>query len=112
MYLSIVCRRSLAYPDKDVVLLCFSLHDADSLTHVERTWIQELRHHCPGVPVLLVGLQKDGAAKVSSKNAEHVACKIGAADYVECSARTDKGVDNVFLAAANLSVFGGGADKK
>ena len=93
--------------------------DAESLTNVEKKWIPEIRHNCPGVPILLVGLQKDaindedavsalhekGKNPVSNKQAGHVADKIGAEDYVECSARTGKGIDEVFQLVARISLM-------
>ena len=92
--------------------------DAESLTNVEKKWISEVRHHCPGVPVILVGLQKDaikdkdavsalhkkGKRPVSSKQGEQVAEKIGAKEYVECSARSGKGIDEVFRLVARVSI--------
>jgi GTPase SAR1 family protein len=93
--------------------------DPQSLENVETMWLPEVQHHCPGVPILLVGLQKDalkdkdavaalhkrGEKPVSSKSGEHMADKIGAADYLECSARAGKGIDEVFKVAAKLTLL-------
>ena len=68
----------LSYPDSHVILICFSIVDPDSLDNVlEKVrskilntlvllfiirlsqWISEVNHFCQGLPIILVGLQKD-----------------------------------------------------
>ena len=51
--------RPLSYPDTNVLLLCFSISSPDSLENIPERWVQEIKHFCPNVPVLLVGLKKD-----------------------------------------------------
>ena len=51
--------RPLSYPDTHVLLLCFSISSPDSLENIPERWVQEIKHFCPNVPVLLVGLKKD-----------------------------------------------------
>ena len=51
--------RPLSYPDTHVLLLCFSISCPDSLENIPERWVQEIKHFCPRVPVLLVGLKKD-----------------------------------------------------
>ena len=65
-HLRIVCNdgingrlRPLSYPDTNVLLLCFSISSPDSLENIPERWVQEIKHFCPNVPVLLVGLKKD-----------------------------------------------------
>ena len=73
-------------------------------------WVQELKHHCPKTPILLVDLQiekRDDAAvikKLSKFNlkpltfeaGEMLAMELKLHMYVECSALTRKGLKNVF----------------
>lgn len=47
------CRRS------DVVVLCFSLANPNSLRHVKTMWYPEIKHFCPRTPIVLVGCQLD-----------------------------------------------------
>jgi cell division control protein 42 len=70
----------------------------------------QVRHHCPGVPCLIVGTQVDlredpGAIEklgknrqkpIASEQGERLARELGAVKYLECSALTQKGLKNVF----------------
>ena len=71
--------RPLSYPDSHVILICFDIANPDSLDNVlEKVrskiilnmlvlifilrlsqWISEVKHFCQGLPIILVGLQKD-----------------------------------------------------
>ncbi|KAJ3016785.1 UNVERIFIED_CONTAM: GTP-binding protein Rho1 [Siphonaria sp. JEL0065] len=102
--------RPLSYPDSHAVLICFSIDSPDSLENVHENWIAEVTHYCRGVPIILVGCKKDlrddrniieklrknGQSPVTYQQGAEVAKKIGAYQYVECSARTGEGVDAVF----------------
>ncbi|TRY56803.1 hypothetical protein DNTS_005473 [Danionella cerebrum] len=43
----------------DVVVLCFSIANPNSLSHVKSMWYPEIKHFCPRAPVILVGCQLD-----------------------------------------------------
>ncbi|XP_062991906.1 rho-related BTB domain-containing protein 2-like [Elgaria multicarinata webbii] len=51
--------RRFAYGRSDVVVLCFSLANPNSLRHVKSMWYPEIKHFCPRTPVVLVGCQLD-----------------------------------------------------
>ena len=51
--------RPLSYPDTDVILMCFSVDNPDSLENIAEKWTPEIRHFCPNVPIILVGNKKD-----------------------------------------------------
>uniref|UniRef100_A0ABM5GKZ1 Rho-related BTB domain-containing protein 2-like isoform X1 n=1 Tax=Pogona vitticeps TaxID=103695 RepID=A0ABM5GKZ1_9SAUR len=51
--------RRFAYGRSDVVVLCFSLANPNSLKHVKSMWYPEIRHFCPRTPIVLVGCQLD-----------------------------------------------------
>lgn len=51
--------RRFAYGRSDVVVLCFSIANPNSLNHVKTMWYQEIKHFCPRTPVILVGCQLD-----------------------------------------------------
>ncbi|KAJ1680382.1 GTPase Cdc42 [Spiromyces aspiralis] len=102
--------RPLSYPQTDVFLVCFSVISTASFENVKEKWIPEVRHHCPGVPCLLVGtqidlrddpntiekLRKQNQVPISPDRGEKLAMDMGAVKYVECSALTQKGLKNVF----------------
>ncbi|KAJ4157815.1 hypothetical protein NW754_009465 [Fusarium falciforme] len=113
--------RPLSYPDTDLFLLCFDLGHSDLLSDVEDVssqqylltgesqWIPELRKDYPKTPMVLVGCRKDVREcppavdelgykedPVSWAAGEALARKIGAAMYMECSAKTGEGVEAVF----------------
>jgi len=102
--------RPLSYPQTDVFLVAFSLISRASYENVKQKWWPELKHHCPGVSMILVGtkldLRNDGGtvAKLREKNQTPVtfeegleqAKHIGATKYLECSALTQKGLKCVF----------------
>ncbi|MGH0146500.1 UNVERIFIED_CONTAM: hypothetical protein FKN15_031984 [Acipenser sinensis] len=46
-------------PRSDVVVLCFSIANPNSLNHVKTMWHLEIKHFCPRTPVILVGCQLD-----------------------------------------------------
>ena len=81
-----------------------------SFVRVTEKWIPEVRHHCPKVPVILVGskvdlrndkeiierLTKMKLHPITYKEGVALAKEIGAAKYVECSALTRQGLEAVF----------------
>lgn len=102
--------RPLSYPQTDVFLVCFSVTSPASFENVKEKWFPEVRHHCPGVPCLIVGtqvdlrddpqvmdkLQRQKQRPVAADQGERLARELGAVKYVECSALTQKGLKNVF----------------
>ncbi|XP_062874052.1 rho related BTB domain containing 4 isoform X2 [Trichomycterus rosablanca] len=51
--------RRFAYGRSDVVVLCFSLANPNSLRNVRTMWYHEIKHFCPRTPIILVGCQLD-----------------------------------------------------
>jgi len=110
--------RPLAYPDTDVILICFSIDSPDSLKNIPEKWTPEVKHFCPNVPIILVGNKKDlrndpntikelGKMKQEPVKAEEgraMAEKINAFAYLECSAKTKEGVRKVFETATRTSL--------
>ena len=110
--------RPLSYPDTDVILMCFSIDSPDSLENIPEKWTPEVRHFCPTVPIVLVGNKKDlrfeettrrELAKskqepVKTEEGRGMADKIGAYDYLECSAKLNEGVREVFETATKAAL--------
>ncbi|WVQ86202.1 hypothetical protein IAT38_008370 [Cryptococcus sp. DSM 104549] len=101
--------RPLSYPQTDIFLVCFSVVSPPSFENI-KTWIPEIHHHAPGIPVLLVGtkldLRDDPAtiarlrerrfAPVTYSQGVQCAREIGAVKYLEASSKTQQGLKNVF----------------
>ena len=110
--------RPLSYPDTDVVLMCFAIDSVDSFQNITEKWLPEVSYFCPSVPVILVGTKKDirqdpevleelakqNIEPVTVREAEVVRDYIGAHTYLECSAKTREGVEEIFLSAARASL--------
>ena len=102
--------RPHSYPLTDVFLVCFSVVSPSSFENVKEKWVPEITHHCQKTPFLLVGTKidlRDDAAtveKLAENNQEPLSLDMGdslarevrAVKYVECSALTQQGLNNVF----------------
>ena len=118
--------RPLSYPQTDVFLVAFSLISRASFENTKQKWYPELKHHCPGVPIICVGTKLDlrsdanTVAKLREKNQTPIsteegmdmAKQIGAVKYLECSALTQKGLKNVFDEAIRVVLVPPAAAKK
>ena len=111
--------RPLSYPKTDVILMCFSIDSPDSLENITEKWTPEVKHFCPNVPIILVGnkrdLRNDEGTKhelakmkqplVAVDEEKAMADKIGAYEYLECSAKTKDGVRDVFESASRAALI-------
>mmetsp|Transcript_25165 Transcript_25165/g.51190 ORF Transcript_25165/g.51190 Transcript_25165/m.51190 type:complete len:184 (+) Transcript_25165:88-639(+) len=92
--------RPLSYPSTDVFLICFSVDTETSYQNVKSKWLPEIEFHAPGVPIILVGtkvdMRTDSKDFVSKTMGENLKEEMGAYKYVECSARTQEGLKQVF----------------
>lgn len=111
--------RPLSYSDTDVIMICFSVNSPDSLENVTEKWYPEVRHFCPDVPIIVVGNKIDLRDDIMHCNCDledfvtysqgyTVAEKIGAYGYVECSAKSKKGISDVF----EMATYAAFAEKK
>jgi len=111
--------RPLSYPESDVILIVFSVDFPVSLANVQDKWYPEVAHFCENTPLVLVGTKIDlrtdeqtrrmlgaqGTTPVTPEQGAAVAKEIGAR-YMECSAKTGKGVHEVFTCALRESMRG------
>ncbi|CAF1022448.1 unnamed protein product [Adineta steineri] len=110
--------RALSYPDTNIILICFSVDNPVSVTSITDRWIQEVRYFCNQCPVILVACKKDlrtdpqVIAKLKQEGEKPVTTDIGgqlavqtkADAYIECSAKTREGVQDLFVHTARLSL--------
>ncbi len=116
--------RVMAYPDTDVILLCFSLARPDSFENITTKWIPELNKYIPKALIILVGTQSDlrdtshplslanssantnlvnpnsnnnnRLSYISTQAGEELRHRIRAFKYIECSAMTQYNIKEVF----------------
>eukprot|EP00467_Chlorarachnion_reptans_P017477 CAMPEP_0114523252 /NCGR_PEP_ID=MMETSP0109-20121206/21192_1 /TAXON_ID=29199 /ORGANISM="Chlorarachnion reptans, Strain CCCM449" /LENGTH=191 /DNA_ID=CAMNT_0001704555 /DNA_START=186 /DNA_END=761 /DNA_ORIENTATION=- len=110
--------RPLSYRDTDVFLVCFSVVNPDSFDNVKEKWVDEVKHHCPDVPMILVGtkhdlrddkgivaeLAKKGQKPITPQMGEALAKELGMKKYMECSACTQHNVKEVFDEAVRVQL--------
>ncbi|XP_041993078.1 rac-like GTP-binding protein 7 [Salvia splendens] len=89
-------------------LLAFSLISKASYENIYKKWIPELRHYSPTMPIVLVGTKMDlredkqflinhpAAHPITNAQGEELKKMIGAVAYIECSAKTQQNVKDVF----------------
>ena len=109
--------RALAYKGCDAVIVCFDLTNEATLKNVEAKWLPELKEHCPSVPVYLAGCKRDltvcdsiggcvcggNCCTPSESELMEIIDRTGAVAYVECSALTSEGVEDVFQIAVDAA---------
>uniref|UniRef100_A0A3B4AKH8 Ras homolog family member V n=1 Tax=Periophthalmus magnuspinnatus TaxID=409849 RepID=A0A3B4AKH8_9GOBI len=107
--------RLLAYPDTNVVVICFSISDPLSYRSVTQTWLPDINLNCPKAPILLVGTKSDlrnnkevleklkekHLSTINQQQGLALAKQIKAAGYFECSSMHQEGLDEIFEKAAH-----------
>eukprot|EP01027_Heterolobosea_sp_BB2_P012614 GEZU01018263.1.p1 GENE.GEZU01018263.1~~GEZU01018263.1.p1 ORF type:complete len:317 (-),score=76.85 GEZU01018263.1:33-983(-) len=106
--------RPLSYPETHVFLVAFSVVTPLSYNNVKSKWVPELQSFMnksgEPVPIVLVGTKIDlrddpetqglmlskGISPITCEQGETLAREIGASYYVECSAKTQHGLAQVF----------------
>jgi small GTP-binding protein len=108
--------RPLVYPQTDVFLVCFSVASSSSFESVRTKWHPELTHHCPDAQLLLVGTKVDlrrsdegdddhtTQQHIRAKQGEQLAKELGACRYLECSAKTQEGLQHLFHEAIRVAL--------
>ncbi|ELP84832.1 Rho GTPase, putative [Entamoeba invadens IP1] len=116
--------RPLSYPSTDIFLLCFNVIQPSSLTNIIEKWYPEVKQYCPTSKTIVVGLKIDlrdsvreihkleerGQKPVTLEEVSNVIRDSGIQvdRTMECSAKTQKGLKEVFYTAVELCMV----DKK
>lgn len=103
--------RPRSYQQADIVLICYSVANPNSLINVQQKWIAEVREHLPKVPVLVVAthtdLRESGAHRgscISAAEGRQMAHDVNAKGYLECSSLSNRGVIQVFEYAMQTAI--------
>jgi small GTP-binding protein len=104
--------RSLApmyYRAANVAIICFDLTNRRTFTGAA-AWADDLAERAAGdIQTIIVGTKSDLVVErtVALREGKELAKSKGAADYLECSAKTGAGIHEVFVRAAELTDPGG-----
>ncbi|XP_078135784.1 uncharacterized protein LOC144536490 [Sander vitreus] len=102
--------RPLCYNQANVIIICFSIASPTSYENVKSKWHPEVKHHCPNVPILLVGTKSDlhddqeileklrqqNQTTVTKQQGTAMAKQIKAVKYLECASINQHGLNEVF----------------
>lgn len=110
--------RPLSYQEANLVLVCFDVTSPTSFENVLIKWFPEVRHFCRDVPVILIGcktdLRKDkecmrklkalNQAPITYMQGEETGQQMNAEVYLECSAKYQENVDDIFREATKRTL--------
>ncbi|NXV80108.1 RHOF protein, partial [Atlantisia rogersi] len=110
--------RPLSYSDANIVLICFDVTSPNSYDNISTKWYPEVNHFCKGVPVLLVGCKTDlrqdqeAPCKAQEGHPDHIthhqakamARQIHAVCYLECSAKYQENIRDIFTEACRVAL--------
>jgi small GTP-binding protein len=111
--------RPLSYPGANVFLVCYDIASPSSFRNVYAKWVPEIRRHCPTTPFLLVATKIDlrgdesveekhgqqGLGVISTSEGKAMAVHLGAAKYIECSAKTQYQLQHLLQEVSHHSFF-------
>lgn len=115
-------KKKLYYSNASLIIICFSIDNHESFDDVEKKWLVEIQRYNFSinpenrVPIILIGLKtdlRDDPITISELKSKHLkpitksearkkADKIGAHTYLECSSRTNEGVQSAFADICKL----------
>ena len=108
-----------SFSQTDVFITCFSISDPTSFYDVSKVWHPEITRHCPHTPIIVVGTKSDlRADQVEIANlAEKGITLVSAAQgneclnlggnikkYMECSAKTQEGLQELIEEAIRIAL--------
>ncbi|XP_042364683.1 rho-related GTP-binding protein RhoF isoform X2 [Plectropomus leopardus] len=110
--------RPLSYQDAHLILVCFDVTNPTSYENVLIKWHPEVKHFCRDTPVILIGcktdLRKDkecarklkamDQAPITYTQGEETREQMNAELYLECSAKYQENVDDIFREATKRTL--------
>lgn len=86
---------SLAYPNTDIFLLCYSVDSESSFENLTKKYLKNVKFLCKNPKFILVGAKNDLKHSVSKNNAISFAESLKA-DFIECSSKDNNGINEIF----------------
>ncbi|XP_044743963.1 ras-like GTP-binding protein RhoL isoform X2 [Chrysoperla carnea] len=101
--------RPLSYPKTRCFLLCYAVNSRPSFDNILSKWYPEVKHFKPDIPIILVATKIDlrndpTLDTISTAEGKRLRKKIKAYKLVECSAKNQEGLDDVFTEAVRAAV--------
>ncbi|XP_022050295.1 rho-related GTP-binding protein RhoF isoform X1 [Acanthochromis polyacanthus] len=110
--------RPLSYQEANLILVCFDVTNPTSFENVMIKWYPEVKHFCQDVPVILIGcktdLRKDkecarklkamNLAPITYSQGEETRQQMNAELYLECSAKYQENVEDIFREATKKAL--------
>jgi small GTP-binding protein len=110
--------RPLMYPQTDIFFVCYSIASPSSYSNVMEKYVPEIKHHCPNTPFFVVGLKTDlrqdadttklvegkGSKILTPEDGDELAKRVGANQYIECSAKLNEGLKLLFDEAIRCAI--------
>ncbi|XP_022617922.1 rho-related GTP-binding protein RhoF-like [Seriola dumerili] len=110
--------RPLSYQEANLILVCFDVTNPISFENVLIKWFPEVKHFCREIPVILIGcktdLRKDkecsrklkamNLAPISYTQGEETRQQMNAELYLECSAKYQENVEDIFREATKKAL--------
>ncbi|XP_029371080.1 rho-related GTP-binding protein RhoF [Echeneis naucrates] len=110
--------RPLSYQEANLILVCFDVTNPTSFENVLIKWFPEVKHFCREIPVILIGcktdLRKDkecsrklkalNLAPITYTQGEETRQQMNAELYLECSAKYQENVEDIFREATKRAL--------
>ncbi|XP_029921824.1 rho-related GTP-binding protein RhoF [Myripristis murdjan] len=110
--------RPLSYQEANLVLICYDVTNPTSFENVSIKWFPEVKHFCRDVPIILIGcktdLRKDkectrklkamNLAPITYTQGEETRQQMNAELYLECSAKYQENVEDIFREATKKAL--------
>ncbi|XP_003965578.1 rho-related GTP-binding protein RhoF [Takifugu rubripes] len=110
--------RPLSYQEANLVLVCFDVTNPTSFDNVLIKWFPEVRHFCRDTPVILIGCKTDlrtdkecirklkatDQAPITYIQGEDTRQQMNAELYLECSAKYQENVEEIFREATKKTL--------
>ncbi len=99
--------RPLSYIDTDVLLITFAFDNKVSFDNIKSKWMDEVKRYCADSAAVIVGTKFDLPAEkkeVTVEEGNALATSLGAAGFVECSAKSAHNLEKVFQTAVRAAI--------